>query len=312
MKLHHAKTHDESIAGVLVECEWCGEEKRVTPSRAENTDFFLCSIDSDCKSEWQSENFSGEDNPRWKGGKATVECSWCSADVEKIPAKIERDGHHFCGGDADCHAKWCSKNLSGEKSPHWKGGPRTVECTWCGADIKKPPRIATQAKNYFCGGSDCYAKWRSEKLSGKNHPSWKGGLVTVECAWCGSDLERKPANATRHERHFCGNDNCWGEWLSENRTGENHPSWKGGSSMYGPGFTDGKKEMVRERQGRKCAGCGVHESEQPTRLSVHHIQNARTFNNAEARNDESNLVALCRSCHSTWEKMSPLRPQTAN
>lgn len=48
------------------------------------------------------------------------------------------------------------------------------------------------------------------------------------------------------------------------------------------------------------------------KLDVHHIMKARDFDNDAERNAESNLVGLCRSCHSTWEKMSPLRPQVAD
>ena len=99
----------------------------------------------------------------------------------------------------------------------------------------------------------------------------------------------------------------------EGVTGPNHHSWKGGRHRYGEGWTEDLREGVRERQNRRCAGCGTGESENGRRLSVHHIQKARSMEGlpAEVRHADDRLVALCRKCHPVWESMAPLRPQTA-
>ena len=113
-----------------------------------------------------------------------------------------------------------------------------------------------------------------------------------------------------YDHHFCDNE-CRGEWRSENLTGESHPQWKGGRFPYGKGWTKKKRETVRESQDRRCAGCATPESDCRTRLHVHHIQPARSFDDPEARNDPSNLVALCPTCHNEWERMAPLRPDVS-
>jgi 5-methylcytosine-specific restriction endonuclease McrA len=89
------------------------------------------------------------------------------------------------------------------------------ECEWCGADT-----INTEnSEKTFCD-RDCYAKWQSEYEVGENHPSWKGGPVTLECEQCGSEFERKQSHA--EESRFCSQQ-CQGDWLAENKTGLDHP-----------------------------------------------------------------------------------------
>jgi len=49
---------------------------------------------------------------------------------------------------------------------------------------------------------------------------------TVDCDWCGDTFERNPSVAKENNNNFCSN-NCRGEWLSENNTGENSHCWVG-------------------------------------------------------------------------------------
>jgi hypothetical protein len=192
-----------------------------------------------------------------------------------------------------------------------------VECSWCGETKRQRRPRAKEQEQHFCDDG-CESEWRVENNAGENNPNWKP-LVAVECSWCGGTKEVYPYQAQQQDYFF--HDGCQAEWNAENRSGENapwfgstgedHPGWKGGYEFsYGSGWTEAKKERVRGRQDRKCAGCGMDESENGQRLSVHHIQKARLFDDDETRNDDSRLVALCRGCHPTWEQMSPLRPQT--
>lgn len=61
-------------------------------------------------------------------------------------------------------------------------------------------------------------------------------------------------------------------------------------------FNETLREMIRERQGRKCALC--HELEDGYHLDVHHIDYDKD------NNDPVNLMAMCRSCHSrtNWQR----------
>ena len=76
---------------------------------------------------------------------------------------------------------------------------------------------------------------------------------------------------------------------------EGHYNWKGGISFvpYPLGWSRTFKEQIRYRDGYRCQDCGIPESELGQRLDVHHIDENK-FNL-----DHSNLVCLCRSCHSS-------------
>lgn len=69
----------------------------------------------------------------------------------------------------------------------------------------------------FCS-RDC-----SSKMLGKE----RRDRVIVRCEICDTQLKRPRCEVEDREHHFCGHE-CYGEWVSENRSGENCPSWKGG------------------------------------------------------------------------------------
>lgn len=80
---------------------------------------------------------------------------------------------------------------------------------------------------------------------------------------------------------------------------------------YGEGWTEEKRESVREEYNRRCQACGMTGEESREqfgcRLDVHHIMPWSRFDDPAKRNAEENLVPLCRSCHRNWEGI-PLRP----
>lgn len=82
--------------------------------------------------------------------------------------------------------------------------------------------------------------------------------------------------------------------IREKTTGPNSPSWLGGKSFepYPITWSFQLREMIRERDGRKCAKCGKNEKDNNgKRLDVHHID-------YDKKNIESeNLISLCISCH---------------
>ena len=98
--------------------------------------------------------------------------------------------------------------------------------------------------------------------------------------------------------------------MSEQFSGEDSWHWvdNGGRPEYGPSWTEELKDEVRAEQDYQCEGCGKTQEENGRSLPVHHIRKANSFDDHEARNDKSNLVALCNVCHPKWESMSPLRP----
>lgn len=219
-------------------------------------------------------------------------------------------------GDHDCPRPGCNDSFQSEKAMkvhhaqiHGESiAGVEVDCAYCGESKRINSAEQKSSENHFCD-KGCKGEWMSDNQTGEGNPMWGGGNVTVECAVCGDERHVTPSTAEKKPRHFCCHEHS-SQWISENRVGEAHHQWKGGVFTYGKGWNVDKREKIRNRQNRECKGCGLHESETTRKLTVHHIQKARSFDDPEKRNDESNLVALCRDCHRVWEQMSPLRPQT--
>lgn len=76
----------------------------------------------------------------------------------------------------------------------------------------------------------CVIRWLQrydidlKDISGETHPDWSGGDVDVECAVCGTALTRDRGAYNSSERFFCGED-CRGQWVSENLSGEDSPQY---------------------------------------------------------------------------------------
>lgn len=89
--------------------------------------------------------------------------------------------------------------------------------------------------------------------------------------------------------------------------GSNHPNWKPDSEMsqYGEGWTETKRQKVRERDGYECQKCGEsqekHLKNRGIKLHVHHIIPAGEAD-PENRNNPQNLITLCAPCHTKLEK----------
>jgi endogenous inhibitor of DNA gyrase (YacG/DUF329 family) len=222
---------------------------------------------------------------RLQKDRVTVQCSNCGETLQRMPHRLENRTDQFC--DKECHDEFQDEKVA-------------LECDQCGETFKKTQSEADRSENDFCSH-----KCQGDYWGDGNHP--RLNRVEVECGQCGDTIEKKRCHVDKYENLFC-NTRCYGEWCSENRIGKDSPVWKGGPATYGKGWNDQKREKIRESQDRQCEGCGIHEDDIDTKLCVHHIKPARSFNDADERNDPDNLVALCRPCHWKWEAISPLRP----
>lgn len=182
-----------------------------------------------------------------------------------------------------------------------------LTCERCGGSFTRPPSTADGAR--FCSNK-CRGEWHSENVVGEAHPLHKKN-VEKECQHCSQTFEVKPS---RSGAIYCSIE-CSLEELHEYMRSEENPLRGSGDRKYGPGWNEGKREQVRSRDCHECQGCGMTSEEHFERygrnLDVHHITPARDFDDPHARNAVGNLITLCRPCHVEWEKMSPLRPDTA-
>lgn len=105
VKVHHAKTHGESIAGELFECDNCGGAARRTPALVGRYEHDFCS--PSCHHEFRDE-------------RATVECNHCGSGKVVHRYELERSETFYC--DMDCYFQWQAEHYNGPGHHNWRGG----------------------------------------------------------------------------------------------------------------------------------------------------------------------------------------------
>jgi len=211
-----------------------------------------------------------------------VECDGCGSLFTVAPWELKRDEYHFC-----CES--CSHKPILKES-----------CAVCDSLVDVSVARSKHPDKIYCS-KECSKLVKNEK---------------VPCENCS-----KSVFITKRHKHsiggFCDHD-CYGEWLSENRTGEDCPNYNGGSEHipYGNNWR-AQREKALNRDDYQCVRCGKsekeHLSEFGTSLHVHHLKPRERFYNSPDRTLEDadkldNLTTLCAPCHRKWEGI-PLRPQ---
>ncbi|MFC7047171.1 HNH endonuclease [Halobacteriaceae archaeon GCM10025711] len=200
--------------------------------------------------------------------------------------------------------KYCSRSCreasvtrSGENNPNYRGGKTTTNCQLCGGEFEYYP---SAKDGLYC--PDCVEteEWRTTpELDGDSNPRWNGGKRKLECAVCGTTVERYPSNI---ESVTVCSETCRRAWLSDAFTGDGHPNWKGGDTgPYGKGWNAIRRQAL-ERDGYQCKHCGATSEELGRNPDVHHITPIRTYIESEEHALEDahrldNVVSLCSSCH---------------
>ena len=116
---------------------------------------------------------------------------------------------------------------------------------------------------------------------------------TILCEQCNKPIVRVPS--TQSKNSFCSYD-CYHKWMVLNTRGEKSNNWKGGitaissDNLKTPEFRAVKKIVLKNFP--ECVMCGDENH-----LHVHHIKTRRKA--PELTFSESNLITLCRSCHSS-------------
>jgi 5-methylcytosine-specific restriction endonuclease McrA len=125
--------------------------------------------------------------------------------------------------------------------------------------------------------------------------------VTLTCKQCGR-LFTVPRS--RADKQYCSH-RCYGMSMKgqpTNRFAGRKP-YSPMAYYYGADWPEIVKQ-VRERDNYTCQMCGIHQSQRPRALSVHHIRPYRSFGPAafNAAHDLSNLITLCQPCHRKVDK----------
>lgn len=180
---------------------------------------------------------------------------------------------------------------TGVAAHHWQVHgeelKKEVVCDYCGERLRRKPSEVYDTN--FCNDEHMYAYQQ-----GENHHNYNS--VKTECVECGHSLERNESHVGEIGA-FCDYD-CYGKWLSRNRTGQDSAAWRGGIS-----HTDALRkcfsnrswnkiaEEARDNADRTCEMCG--STSEGKRLDVHHIVPIVSGGS----NHQDNLLALCDACH---------------
>lgn len=223
-----------------------------------------------------------------------VRCGTCSKKVHRTPWHLKRYSNVYC-------SRKCRRGT------YRRGATR--QCQTCSKPFYLFPSQTTadDRAGLFCSRKCYTSEYRSKKVTGlkrnaatrarisaakKGRPSTKRlPPLTFTCEQCGA-LTTRP-RIGRYVRRFCSTA-CWYEWLRDDPK-RNH-LWKGGyEPYYGPNWRE-QARQARERDGQCCQSCGKYPRKHS--LEVHHIVPFRDFPSWREANDLSNLVTLCKSCHS--------------
>lgn len=169
MKSHHKQVHGESIAGVKVECDYCGDEFRRTKSHVERTENNFCS--RKCRDSWREDEWEHPSKGEQRAERYEVDCSNCG-DVAKEVTEWYRDQHDVFFCDHSCKSEYQSEHRGRDWAYNSNG--EEVECAWCEDSFVLPQSRVTRAEYNFCSHK-CNGMWKSENLSGENSPLWEGG-----------------------------------------------------------------------------------------------------------------------------------------
>lgn len=204
--------------------------------------------------------------------------------------EVEPDGEQ-CPTCGDCFDSERGKKIHHEMVHDESIAGVSVECAYCGVEIRRKPKDIKRSDNLFCS-SECRNGWYSANLGGEGHPL-KEDWVEIECEYCGDVFEVKPYR--EQTARFC-NPGCRGGWKSENAYGHNSPQWEGGHRRDSLRYQIGPvswSTIRRNWEYEECYKCGREED-----LNIHHTIPLR----CGGTHGEWNLMTLCTSCHGTVEQ----------
>jgi 5-methylcytosine-specific restriction endonuclease McrA len=139
MKSHHTREHGESIAGVEYVCDYCGSTNRGKAAEVKSGNNFC---DTECMARYRSENYAGENHPRWGGGLVELNCEICGSTFTVKQAR--RDTARFCG--PECFGEHVSKTQSGKQHYNYQGGVSLHR----GPNWTRKKRKVRQRDNHTC------------------------------------------------------------------------------------------------------------------------------------------------------------------
>lgn len=144
----------------------------------------------------------------------------------------------------------------------------------------------------ICCSIKCQGKWQSKNRIGEKSANWKGGKIEKICKICGKKFYRE-LNQIKYSSCLYCSFKCRDLDYTQRFKLERNPAWCGGLSVkkYNKDFYM-TRLLILKRDNYTCQECKKSKNQLTQPLHVHHID-------YDKKNDfKSNLITLCRSCHS--------------
>lgn len=116
VKIHHVRSHDESLVQTEETCYNCGVAFIDRRNRDRERERAFCG--RECRMDWMR-TWTGENHPRYNSYE--VECVACGSTLIRPQNEIDRFDNHVCHGP-ECIGKYLSERFGGQDGPLWKGG----------------------------------------------------------------------------------------------------------------------------------------------------------------------------------------------
>lgn len=80
--------------------------------------------------------------------------------------------------------------------------------------VKKGSRLSDEHRKAISAAQKKLIAEGKRRYDGEHSPAWKGGPVTVNCGWCGTEMQ-VPRSYLKHvDQTFCKGKDCRAQWMS--------------------------------------------------------------------------------------------------
>lgn len=178
VKMHHSRTHGESIAYNERECDYCGDVIEVPDHILNEQEHHFC--DRKCSAAWQEE-------------RVEIECSVCGDSFEVI--KFREETASYCS--RKCRIEG-TRRITGNERYNYK--TETYECQECGESVERSPSMVYSPDRVFCSDA-CFDEHRRNGYDDYYGSNWyqqrRKALKRDQyrCQVCGvtaAELQRDP------------------------------------------------------------------------------------------------------------------------
>jgi len=294
---------------LLIKCDNASCEKEIEriPSLITPFKHHFCSVK--CKSEWQSQNFVGRNNPHY--GKHLTEEAKRKISKTKTGKPTGRVKLIDITKQELRNLYW-TEELTLDAIADSLGICRPTLRNWMRRwEIPTRPAHGPRLEK----SKRKISKANKGRLNGKNNPSKRPevrekiskGLMGRKISdkhraiLSKSTKKRKGKLSPRYGQHLSeeSKEKIRNSDYHRNCKGVASPNWRGGYGHYfGPDWRE-QRRSTRKRDNHTCRLCGKTKKEIGRELDVHHLIPFREFGlvNYAKANQLSNLIALCRPCH---------------